>query len=1168
MKLLSLNVKAFGPFTGKCLDFSGGQESLHIVYGANEAGKTAALRALKALLFGIPERTSDIFVHEGRKLRIGARICHSDGTTLSFQRRKGRSKTLLSEDEIEVSESELAKFLGSIDEAAFSLMFGLGHEDLVRGGREIVAGKGDLGQSLFAAGAGVSGLQKVLSGLEEEADGLFRPRSQTALINAAISKFKESKKEVQSASLPPREWEEHEHRLNAALRKKEEVSERLRDLRTELNRLERIQRALPLIGERKEIIARREKLGEVLILPESFAKERLEVMNALLLAQEEKNKTSNHLDRTTTKINFLKVPEELLNQETVITEIHKKLGSHLKAMGDLPQLRSDMNALHREAENILKDLRPGTALGAAESFRLGVTKRQRILSLATGHQGLTERLGNAGEQLHSLDARRLAAEDELRDIGEPVDVAELQRVVAHVQMDGEIENQTAVARTEQKQAEELTQLELRKLPMWKGTLEELEALAIPQIETLERIERDLAEMEKKIINLESLIKDKRRDISEIERSLESLDISGAVPTEAILLESRKRRDAGWQLVKAAWLEHKTDDVEIKAFHPELPLYQAYEHSVGDADEIADRLRREAERVTQKGLWLASRSQLLTDIAQLEADKEVVLAGKDKLQEEWNQIWKPLGVAPLPPVEMRGWIQKQQNLVKATERNRALQEKARRIEEKLSGNCLALTECLSRVGSEKATGSETLRGLIDRSLSIIDINEDMKQRRAVLQHSIREIATQLADARKAGKDASKDLALWKSEWEIAVGELGIETSIAPAAAVEFINRSQDLFEKLDMSLSLEKRILGIEKEGEKFATEVSDLARRVATDLGGLPAEQTAAELHARLSKARGDFATLSSLKQERESHQKDFEEAADAISRMEDRLKILLGQAGCANPEEIDEIERRSALVQTLDTDLKQFGKQLLAHAAGGTIEEFIAEAEALNPDSLPLEIKSAEDSIKGMEEELSVLDRTIGSEQADLRKMDGTSLAADAAERAQAALAQIVDNSERYVRLRLASAVLQSEIERYRARNQGPVLARASEILSSLTMGSFSRLKTAFDESDAPILVGIRPGPDESEVRVEGMSDGTCDQLYLSLRLASIERYMEQNEPMPFIIDDILVNFDDDRSEATLNVLSEISKKTQIIFFTHHRHILDLAEKALPSELLRLHYL
>ncbi len=248
--------------------------------------------------------------------------------------------------------------------------------------------------------------------------------------------------------------------------------------------------------------------------------------------------------------------------------------------------------------------------------------------------------------------------------------------------------------------------------------------------------------------------------------------------------------------------------------------------------------------------------------------------------------------------------------------------------------------------------------------------------------------------------------------------------------------------------------------------------------------------------------------------------------------------------------------------------KQLLAYAAGGSIERFLAEVEGLNPDSLPLEINAVRDTISHLEEELSLLDMTIGSEQTEIRKMDGSSLAAEAAERAQESLAQIVDNSERYIKLRLASAILHGEIERYRAKNQGPVLARASEFFAAMTLGSFSRLKMAFDDSDVPILVGVRPGSDGSEVRVESMSDGTCDQLFLSLRLASLERYMDQNEPMPFIIDDILVNFDDDRSEASLRVLAEISKKTQIIFFTHHKHLLDLAEKAVPADLLRKHSL
>jgi uncharacterized protein YhaN len=183
---------------------------------------------------------------------------------------------------------------------------------------------------------------------------------------------------------------------------------------------------------------------------------------------------------------------------------------------------------------------------------------------------------------------------------------------------------------------------------------------------------------------------------------------------------------------------------------------------------------------------------------------------------------------------------------------------------------------------------------------------------------------------------------------------------------------------------------------------------------------------------------------------------------------------------------------------------------------------------------------------------------------MDGRSHAADAAEKAQSSLAQIRDGIERYVRLRLAGALLNREIEQFRAKNQGLVLKRASEIFAELTLGSFVGLITDYDKDERPVLVGIRPS--EEQVGVEGMSDGACDQLYLSLRLASLERHLESGKRMPFVIDDILVNFDDPRAEATLKVLAGLSKKTQIIFFTHHQHLIPLAQKAIPSDILQIH--
>jgi uncharacterized protein YhaN len=87
-------------------------------------------------------------------------------------------------------------------------------------------------------------------------------------------------------------------------------------------------------------------------------------------------------------------------------------------------------------------------------------------------------------------------------------------------------------------------------------------------------------------------------------------------------------------------------------------------------------------------------------------------------------------------------------------------------------------------------------------------------------------------------------------------------------------------------------------------------------------------------------------------------------------------------------------------------------------------------------------------------------------------------------------------------------------------------------------------------------------------MSDGTLDQLYLSLRLATLEKYLAANEAMPFIVDDILIRFDDHRARATLQVLAELSNKTQILFFTHNQHLPALAQKQIDPAFLVIHEL
>ena len=79
-------------------------------------------------------------------------------------------------------------------------------------------------------------------------------------------------------------------------------------------------------------------------------------------------------------------------------------------------------------------------------------------------------------------------------------------------------------------------------------------------------------------------------------------------------------------------------------------------------------------------------------------------------------------------------------------------------------------------------------------------------------------------------------------------------------------------------------------------------------------------------------------------------------------------------------------------------------------------------------------------------------------------------------------------------------------------------------------------------------------------MSTGTREQLYLALRLAYARHYCSYSEPLPLILDDVLVNFDAERAKATLRVLAEVGEKIQVVLLTCHPHLIALAKEVVKN--------
>ncbi len=547
-------------------------------------------------------------------------------------------------------------------------MFGLGHDELARGGREIVSGKGDIGESLFAAALGGKGVQQVIEPLEKEADDLFKRKASTRLVNIWMDQYQQAAKEAIEGSLPAREWEEHTRLSREALGRREAIAGELRGVQAEIARLERMHNALPLLGQRKELLAQRVAMGDVLILPQGFSEKRRHTIEELERARASRGRAARKLEELEAQTAALSIPEALLEQAGAISKLHESLGSHGKAMDDLPKLLAQAEQLEADAARILAEVYP--AGGEGPDVRASLGTRQSVRELGGRREALAQMLRKTKKSVDVLQVKTDKARDMLVKTAGSRDPAELREFLKRVQRLGDPEKELAKVRARLRAESVQADLELKRLPLWTGTLEQLETLAVPEDETVERFGVALGKFELDLTAIEAKLKDAQARELDISGKIKELELTSAVVTEADLLQALARRDAGWKLVRAAWLEGRGQSPEIEAFAGGQTLEAAYEASVHASDEAADRLRREADRVALYAARTAERNRTAEDVRNLSQGQDGLAAKRTTLQQEWKELWRATGIDPLPPGEMRSWLRKLRSLVEQAGKIRA------------------------------------------------------------------------------------------------------------------------------------------------------------------------------------------------------------------------------------------------------------------------------------------------------------------------------------------------------------------------------------------------------------------------------------------------------------------------------------------------------------------
>ena len=1177
MRIDELHLIAFGPFSGNIVNLSGGNAGLHIVFGQNESGKSSSLRALRQVLYGIPPKSTDNFKHAHPDMRIGAVLRASDGGVLKVLRRKGNTKTLrqLDQENELVSESLLQHYLGNINQATFETMFGIDHSELVSGGASILKGSGELGQLLFSAGAGIADLRNVLAALEKDYQDLYARNAVNRQINRQLSEYTETRRILKESELPNSEWEQHDQSLRQAQKQKTELDLKLEDLQNQMRRAGRLRDSIPLINERSIYDSEMATLSAVVLLPAGFEEDARNLLSQMLIFKREETLDTEKLANLAAELSGLRVPEGVIERAGAIEFLQQKRGAHRKAALDRLSLEETLVEEKERARACLRDLGRSDDFAQASTLRLSVQEKTRLRKLALERRALWQAYADAQALRQRTEQRLQQCRVELSKLDRLPACEKLAACYKHIQQDPQMEERSLseTSKLERQLAQilvDLRKLQIKNLPenISLDSVAELNAqlqsVLVPENQVIESFDKEISRVDKEIETHTARSTDISNELLEITYRLKEHELKVAAPTEADLFEIRKLRDTGWQLVLKSWKDKKEDQSEIAAYlgstNNSSELNVGYEWALTKSDTIADRLRHEADHVALK-IQLTAQVQKLTGQRQESTDKA---AGSKpvqlSLQKDWQSIWADFTERPLTASAARLWITQFETARSALALLVQNKETTRLAADLVARSKAALIDALRESLWSVSAGEQLLLNLSEQAQQCLEKHRAQKQSQSELERELAKLQIDMSSYATTEQTKKAEIDSWAASWQPAVESLGLGPTTGPEELTAFLDRFEQFFQHFDQITSLQRRIAGIDRDAEQFSHDVSQTVNRVAPHLSNLPAEEAAVELFAFLKKAKETDQLLTMLKERQNELLEAKELRNEALAKLGDRLEQMIAEAGVSSENELLDAARKSLQKQRLAEMIDNYNRQLARLAEGAALSDYIQECQLHNPVDLESRINRLQNEIGQEEIRKDELQITIGRQKQILQTMDGSAKAADAAGRMQQILAGLGQDVEQYGRLKLSGIILKKAIDRYREKNQSPILKEASRIFALLSNGSFSALQEDFNEKGEPALFGMR-AQTRSLLSVDGMSEGTRDQLYLALRLAGLSLYLEKNEALPFIVDDILVNFDDKRSLATLQVLSEFSRRTQIIMFTHHAHIVTLAREHLNPD-------
>ncbi len=1106
MRLSRLDLTRYGKFTGFSLDF-GAQEAaqpdLHIVYGPNEAGKTTGFSAFLDLLFGIEPRSRFNFLHPYATMQVGG-LLEWDGAAHELVRVKRATNSLLGPNGQPVSDAALKGALGGIDRDAYRTMFSLDDETLEKGGDSILESRGDLGQLLFSASAGLADFSRTLETLRAEADSFYKYRAHKSALAGLKAQL-------------------------AALRESREAIDTLASAYAQLTaeRDGSFQAYEAAAGELAALRTRIEAVGRLAAAHGPWL--RLQSLKATLAEGE---------DRPAPPASW---SDELavLQREAIELGTRRSAVAALKAEAELPGERAALAEVERALQSLARGLDREDAdpaslpLPAAAAARLRELAEDGKVLRANAEAAERERRG-AGERREQVEARLQAAGGEGRN------VEAVRAALSALRGSDALLRQRAAERERQAAAALLAERLLALFP-WQGAPEVLASLPLPSPERIEGWKAALAAAGERLAEAEKEAERWDRERVRLRAEAEA-DRDAGLPDEAAMQAARAAREKTWAAHRDA-LDAASAD--------------AFEAALRTDDALS------AARAAQAQEWARSRETgRALGVAQAAFARETAgaEAARDRLARLVSETEAafasavPGMPAKMPLADWQSWMVRRNQVLESWSAERAARREGEAAGSDLAEATAELRDALRAAGSQ-AEGE----ALLPAAEALLAREAEFRALRSEAENARREEESRAAQARAAQVAVGH----WETAWRSACASTWIGSDAAPSGVRAILDTLAELGPVLEKRAGIRARVARLEADRDGFAREVEGLALLLGLSRTAADPLRIFENIGARIREAETAEERRNALARELRRIEEESRALAEAAALHARRAGAMTAFFGVGSLEEVGRRLTEAARRRSLKTERDTLEREVTQALGQADASAQAAALIAFDPGSAKAEL--AELAARAAEEENRTREFYARYRQAfdKVEAVGGDDAVARIEAERKTVLIDIEERALHHLRLRVGIAAAEAALRAYREKHRSSMMEQASQAFRTVSRGAYSGLSTQ-PGRDGDVLVGLTA--DGASKLAPDMSKGTRFQLYLALRVAGYHEFAHARQPVPFIADDIMETFDDFRAEEAFRLFAGMAEVGQVVYLTHHRHLCEIAREVCPT--VRVHEL